>query len=81
MAGTPQPPAPVCPRGRPYLARPCSVGHFQGALLGLALMMSFKDRSVPVLEGGLRLLLLGLPTVKPARRHPMVTWSLVEVWH
>jgi hypothetical protein len=52
MADTPRPPAPVCPRGRPYLARPRSVGHFQGALLGLALMMSFEDRGVPVLQGG-----------------------------
>jgi len=50
MAGTPQPPAPVCPRGRPYLARPRSGSHFQGALL--ALMMSFKDRGAPVFQGG-----------------------------
>jgi hypothetical protein len=52
MAGTPRPPAPVCPRGQPYLARPRSVGHFQGALLGLALVMSFKDRGLPVFRRG-----------------------------
>ena len=40
-----------CPRGRPYLGGR-SVSHFQGALLGLALMMSFKDRGVPVLRRG-----------------------------
>src|SRR5215212_6439259 len=47
---------------------------------GLALMMSFKDRGVPVFRG-LRLPLLGLPTVEPARRLPMVARPLVEVAH
>jgi hypothetical protein len=32
--------------------RPRWGSHFQGALLGLALMMSFKDRGVPVFQEG-----------------------------
>jgi hypothetical protein len=39
-------------RGRSYLGRPRLVSHFQGALLGLALVMSFKDRGVPVFQRG-----------------------------
>jgi hypothetical protein len=48
-------PAPgfACPRGRSYLGRPRLVSHFQGALLlGLALVMSFKDRDAPVFQRG-----------------------------
>jgi hypothetical protein len=54
MAGTPRPPVPdfACPRGRSYLGRPRSESHIQIALLGLALLMSFKDRGVPVIHEG-----------------------------
>jgi hypothetical protein len=48
-------PAPTfaCPQGRSYLGRPRLVTHFQGALLlGLALMMSFKDRGLPLFRRG-----------------------------
>ena len=48
-------PAPgfACPRGRSYLDWPRLVTHFQGALLlGLALMMSFKDRGLPIFLRG-----------------------------
>ena len=54
MPGRHRLPAPgfACPRGWSYLGRPRLVSHFQGALLGLALMMSFKDRGLPVFRRG-----------------------------
>jgi hypothetical protein len=48
-------PAPglACPRGRSYLGWLRLVSHFQGALLlGLALVMSFKDRGLPLFRRG-----------------------------
>jgi hypothetical protein len=49
-------PAPgfACPRGRSYLGWPRLVTHFQGAiLLGLALVISFKDLGLPLFRRGL----------------------------
>ena len=50
---------------------------------GLGLGDVLQGAGRPGLPEGLRLLLLllALPTLKPGRRLPMVTWPLVEVWH